>query len=73
MPTTDPGVCEDHHPQCSSWVASGECEKNVGFMFDTCRKACKACEVCGEADFDCINRNRKRGGYLPIDKEEMRK
>ena len=41
-------------------------------QLDTCRKSCKECESCASTDYDCLNRNRKKGGYLEIDREEMK-
>lgn len=69
----DHGACVDFNPNCAMWKASGECKKNVGFMMETCRLSCGECEMCTtENDYECINRNRKRGGYLEIDPQEMR-
>mmetsp|Transcript_42240 Transcript_42240/g.126602 ORF Transcript_42240/g.126602 Transcript_42240/m.126602 type:complete len:287 (+) Transcript_42240:1109-1969(+) len=68
----DPGVCADHSASCKTWAASGECAKNVGFMTETCGKACGVCEDCGPSDWDCVNRNRDRQHYLQIDRGEMR-
>ncbi len=36
-----------------------------------CRWVCKACEPCGDTDWACIHRNRKAGGYLELNKQEM--
>jgi len=74
---TDPGACEDISQRCKDWSASGECEKNKGFMMGdaqnvgACRKSCKQCEQCAANDWTCINRNRDRSGYLKLDKKEM--
>ena len=38
-----PAGCQNDHAQCEEWAVYGECEKNPGYMMDTCRKACKAC------------------------------
>lgn len=39
-------VCEDEKPaDCPGWAASGECEKNPGFMHGSCRMSCKRCNV----------------------------
>ena len=29
---SEPGLCEDYHPQCVEWASHGECTKNQGFM-----------------------------------------
>ena len=71
--SADPGRCADYHSQCSAWAADGECEKNKGFMLDKCSLACKTCQPCASAtDFECMNNNRKQGGYLEIDRAEMK-
>lgn len=36
-----------------------------------CRKACGKCRVCSESDVACINENREKAGYLPLDRSEM--
>jgi hypothetical protein len=36
-----------------------------------CRRACKLCTPCSKRDWECINRNRKRGGFLELDEQEM--
>ena len=36
-----------------------------------CRKSCSACVPCGKGDWDCINANRKKQGYLPMEKQEL--
>lgn len=41
-------------------------------QMDTCRRSCKECETCTANDYTCINKNRKRGGYLEIDPDEMK-
>lgn len=68
----DPGACADYHVKCPEWATGGECTKNRDFMMESCRKSCNECEQCGKNEYDCINRNRKRGGYLEIDAEEMK-
>jgi prolyl 4-hydroxylase len=68
----DPGECKDYSNNCPTWHAAGECANNKGFMGDTCRKTCGTCESCGPREWDCINRNRERSHYLPIDRDEMR-
>eukprot|EP00898_Chlorokybus_atmophyticus_P003029 jgi/Chlat1/3727/Chrsp259S03881 len=43
------GPCEDLSDQCQAWAATGECEKNPGYMIGDdfsegqCMKACKKC------------------------------
>lgn len=36
-----------------------------------CRKSCKSCESCRRGDTDCINRNRDRGGFWKLNREEL--
>ncbi|PNH11495.1 Prolyl 4-hydroxylase subunit alpha-1 [Tetrabaena socialis] len=74
----DAGGCADLHARCGEWAAAGECEKNKGYMvgdgsvqLGTCRKSCKTCEPCRSVDMECINRNRERGGYWPLNKDEL--
>ena len=68
----DPGVCADYSRTCPQFANSGECKRNRQFMMDTCRKSCNECEICVKSEFECINRNRKRAGYLEIDRDEMK-
>ncbi|KXZ52846.1 hypothetical protein GPECTOR_8g229 [Gonium pectorale] len=35
--------CQDFHPKCTEWAASGECKKNLNYMTENCRKSCDAC------------------------------
>eukprot|EP00887_Chlorella_sp_A99_P002710 scaffold6.g2710.t1 len=68
-----PEDCRDTDPACEDWAAKGECQKNPAFMrgdsfsMGACRAACGECEVCGDGDIACKNRNRAKGGYLPLD------
>ncbi|KAG2500412.1 hypothetical protein HYH03_001982 [Edaphochlamys debaryana] len=78
-PRPDPGHCGDYDSECAKYAAQGDCEENrlymvggAGFM-GTCRRACGACEVCGEGDADCARRNRRRGGYLELSEEELQR
>jgi prolyl 4-hydroxylase len=75
----DPGHCVDLHDQCNQWAEAGECEKNKGYMLGAdstslgaCLNACKACEVCGESDKKCYDRNRANAGFLNFNPEEMK-
>ena len=46
-PRAGPPLCKDRDAGCVDWAASGECERNTGFM----RVACAAsCVACGSAD-----------------------
>ena len=36
-------ACADQNERCTSWAASGECQKNAGFMEGTCPVSCGAC------------------------------
>lgn len=75
----DPGRCVDAHKQCPQWAAAGECKKNPGFMIGAgqpgngaCMHACGACTPCAsDTDYDCINANRERAGYMRLDVEEL--
>ena len=40
-----PERCEDIHPDCTGWVASGECATNPNFMHVQCRRGCGLCEA----------------------------
>ncbi|GFR41472.1 hypothetical protein Agub_g2162 [Astrephomene gubernaculifera] len=35
--------CHDTNEQCSEWAFFGECQKNPGFMKDSCKRSCKLC------------------------------
>ncbi|PNW86388.1 hypothetical protein CHLRE_02g084450v5 [Chlamydomonas reinhardtii] len=73
----DAGTCTDLHARCTEWAAAGECENNKAYMcggsnnLGACRKSCKVCESCRSGDMECINRNRVRGGYWKLDKDEL--
>lgn len=45
-----PEGCEDHHERCEEWATWGECDKNPGYMKDTCPLSCKACTKSAAAD-----------------------
>jgi hypothetical protein len=36
-----------------------------------CRLSCKACKPCAPKDSECIAANRKAGGYLKLERQEM--
>ena len=38
-----PSTCVDDNAACSSWAASGECDKNPGYMHESCKKSCGIC------------------------------
>ena len=37
--------CTDKHESCEDWEAAGECEKNPGFMLESCQASCNACKT----------------------------
>lgn len=40
------GMCIDHHSNCQSWSAAGQCASNPGFMLEQCPYSCiKACSI----------------------------
>lgn len=39
--------CADQSEYCGAWAATGECEKNPGYMKMNCRLACKLCSPPG--------------------------
>jgi len=39
----DASGCGDANEQCTEWAFFGECEKNPGFMLETCKKSCGLC------------------------------
>ncbi|KAF8057290.1 Abcc2 [Scenedesmus sp. PABB004] len=43
-PPRRPTGCADEHVSCASWAASGECDKNAGYMSVSCRLSCKLCD-----------------------------
>ena len=43
------GACQNRMADCSIWAASGECERNTGWMSFNCAPACQTCE---RLDFD---------------------
>ncbi|KAF5826531.1 hypothetical protein DUNSADRAFT_2819 [Dunaliella salina] len=77
-PAPDPGDCQDMHPLCEQWAASGECTKNADYMTGggtgqgSCRRACKDCQPCALEDKQCRAANRAKGGYLNFDANELK-
>ncbi len=73
----EPGLCVDQHKMCSVWASSGECERNAAFMMGSpeasgaCMLSCGKCKPCQTGDIDCINENRRKQGYLPLERSEM--
>lgn len=45
-----PDPCHDQDPRCPKWAQAGECEKNVGYMINTCPYSCKACTKKSEKE-----------------------
>jgi prolyl 4-hydroxylase len=49
------GECGDENPNCATWAAAGECEKNPVYMVGSeesagfCMKSCKACSSSKQA------------------------
>ena len=39
-------LCKNDNPSCEFWAQNGECEKNSGYMFVKCMKACNVCGNC---------------------------
>jgi hypothetical protein len=35
--------CADQSEHCAAWAASGECDRNAGYMRASCRLACGLC------------------------------
>ncbi|EFN57937.1 hypothetical protein CHLNCDRAFT_142031 [Chlorella variabilis] len=71
-PPMVPEDCVDADPGCPGWAASGECDRNPGFMrgaattLGTCRASCGDCVVCKPDDQTCRRENRVKAGFLPI-------
>lgn len=36
-------ACEDRDQSCGNWAATGECDRNAGFMTTRCPKSCGSC------------------------------
>lgn len=51
--------CVDATVDCAGWAASGECEKNPGYMLSSCAKSCTRCED-GQAGFDVMRSHDER-------------
>ena len=73
-PVQEGVILQDIESNCKAWAEAGECEKNEGFMVGTsgsgighCRLSCKACEVCSKGNRACLNRNRVKDGFLPLE------
>ncbi|GFR43751.1 hypothetical protein Agub_g4863 [Astrephomene gubernaculifera] len=37
--------CQDFHPKCKEWTGEGECDKNIAYMTENCRKSCNRCKA----------------------------
>merc|ERR1719291_1571064 len=42
-PPSPPTSCSDGNPGCPAWAASGECQRNPGWMLENCRLSCNNC------------------------------
>ena len=42
-PPPPPMACEDENETCGRWAEDGECDKNPGFMHQTCAGSCGTC------------------------------
>jgi len=42
-PPPPPTTCSDRNQYCPDWAASGECERNPGWMQENCRLSCGVC------------------------------
>ncbi|KAG2487326.1 hypothetical protein HYH03_014043 [Edaphochlamys debaryana] len=68
----EPGACMDLNDQCVTWAESGECDRNPVYMNAHCVRACKRCEPCASTtDWECINRNREKLGFMVYDQDEL--
>mmetsp|Transcript_20334 Transcript_20334/g.34912 ORF Transcript_20334/g.34912 Transcript_20334/m.34912 type:complete len:335 (-) Transcript_20334:187-1191(-) len=73
----DSGLCKDTSDRCEAWAKSGECEHNSVFMqgldkiVGACRAACRVCEPCTEVGSPCWQENRRKGGWLVYDKDQI--
>ncbi|KAI8476684.1 MAG: hypothetical protein J3K34DRAFT_400129 [Monoraphidium minutum] len=43
------GGCEDVNEFCPAWAATGECERNAGYMRTACRLSCQLCTPAADA------------------------
>merc|ERR1719346_950903 len=41
--TPTPPPCTDSNALCAGWAASGECQRNPGWMLENCRLSCGNC------------------------------
>lgn len=39
------GGCVDQSEHCAAWAATGECERNAGYMRASCKLSCKLCKL----------------------------
>jgi len=59
-----PDSCRDADKRCPTWASAGECMKNVGFMTQSCPKACGICTPRNKA---------KLAGKKGVDEKEKAK
>ena len=43
LPPPPPLPCKDGDVHCAQWAEGGECERNPGFMHETCAGSCNTC------------------------------
>ena len=46
-------ACVDKHDQCATWATAGECQRNPGFMHDSCALTCNMCCEDEQPDGAC--------------------
>merc|ERR1711992_215235 len=54
-PPPPPSTCSDGNPFCPDWAASGECQRNPGWMLENCRLSCGNCPTtpCTDNNAGC--------------------
>ncbi|GJP36053.1 hypothetical protein CLOM_g20587 [Closterium sp. NIES-68] len=49
VPSHPPGVCADEIEHCALWAKQGECDKNPGYMHQSCARSCGKCSLLAAA------------------------
>ena len=56
---------DDSRTECVSWAASGECEKNPGYMRDACARSCAGKLPAGSIDEGAVEGELKANAGFP--------
>ena len=50
-------ACVDQNSNCKIWSIQGECEKNLQYMYNNCKKSCNVCDISCEKNATSLEPN----------------